>query len=335
MRTEPPRTALLSGVLVLVLVLAAVVASLAVGSRTVPPAEVWRALFDAPPGDGATAAHHLVIREVRLPRTVIGILVGAALAVAGALMQTLTRNALAEPGVLGVAGGAGFAVTLGAVAGLAGSQAAQLGLAALGALLAALLVYAVGRASPLRLVLAGTALGFVLAGISLGLRMTLPDVFDTYRFWVVGSLAGREQVPYLLPLLVIAAGLIGALVAASPLQALGLGTEVARALGSRVRRTRITVLVLITVLAGAATALAGPVAFLGLMVPHLARRLAGGSVRLLLGLCMLLGPLILLAADVAARLLLPTGEVPVAVVTAFIGGLVLIWAVRRYGAVTL
>ncbi|MEU0120947.1 iron chelate uptake ABC transporter family permease subunit [Streptomyces albidoflavus] len=333
MRTEPPRTALLSGVLVLVL--AAAVASLAVGTRTVPPAEVWRALTDAPPGDGTTLAHHLVIREVRLPRTIIGVLAGAALAVSGALMQTLTRNALAEPGVLGVTGGAGFAVTLGAVAGLAGSQAAQLGLATLGALLAALLVYAVGRASPLRLVLAGTALGFVLAGFSLALRMTLPDVFDTYRFWVVGSLAGREQVPYLLPLLVIVAGLAGALLAARPLQALGLGTEVARTLGSRVRRTRITVLVLITVLAGAATALAGPIAFLGLMVPHLARRLAGGSVRLLLGLCIVLGPLVLLTADVAARLLLPTGEVPVAVVTAFLGGPVLIWAVRRYGAVTL
>ncbi|NBE98249.1 iron ABC transporter permease [Nonomuraea sp. KC401] len=313
-----------------VLLLAVAVASVCVGAQALAPAEVWRALTGAAGGEAA-----LIVRDVRVPRTILGVCVGAALGTAGTLVQTLTRNPLAEPGILGVTAGAGFAINLGGVLGLASGQGAQLALASAGAALAAVLVYALGSASPLRLVLTGVALSAVLSGISLGLRLMLPDVFDRFRFWSVGSLAGHEQSPLLLPVVTIAAGLVCAAAVTRPLNTLVLGDEVARALGGHVLRTRLSVLVLVTLLAGAATAAAGPIAFLGLMVPHLARRVAGGSIPWLMAYTVVLGPVLLVASDIGARLLLPTGEVPVAVVTAFAGAPVLIWAVRRRGAVPL
>ncbi|MCT2584390.1 FecCD family ABC transporter permease [Actinophytocola gossypii] len=303
---------------------------MAVGAQALSPARVWEALVS---GGGAPA--DLIVHEVRVPRMVLALAVGAALAVGGALVQTMTRNPLAEPGLLGVTAGAGFAVTVGSALGVAGSQYARLTLAVVGAVGAALVVFAVGRAAPLRLLLAGVALSAVLAGISLGLRLMLPDTLDRYRFWTVGSLAGREQLALTVPLLVIAAALIGAVAAARPLSALVLGDDVARELGTNVARTRVAVVALVTVLAGAATAVAGPIAFVGLIVPHLARRLAGGSIPWLVAFTMVLGPVLMLVSDVGSRVLLPTGEVPVAVVTSVLGGPVLIWVVRRYGAAAL
>ncbi|MGW4026363.1 FecCD family ABC transporter permease, partial [Streptomyces sp. NPDC005009] len=211
-------------------------------------------------------------------------------------------------------------------------QGGQLLCAVAGSVLAALLVAAVGRNSPLRLVLTGTALTAVLGGLAMGLRLMDPEVFDTYRYWSVGTLAGREREPLALPLLAIAACLVLALVMSRALNALNLGENVARTLGVGVGRNQALTLVLITVLCGAATAVAGPILFVGLIVPHLVRRLAQGAVPWLLLYSMLLGPVLLLAADSAARVLLPTGEVPVAVVTAFLGGPMLIWTVRKYGA---
>ncbi|MFG1776386.1 FecCD family ABC transporter permease [Micromonospora sp. NPDC049051] len=329
MKTDLPRRASLLLVSAALLVVAAG-ASMAVGARPVAPAEVWRALTDF-----AGTTDHLVVRDIRLPRTLLGVCVGAALGAAGVLIQTLTRNPLAEPGILGVTAGAGFAINLGVLAGVAGSQAGQLGLAVVGSALAAVAVYAVGRASPLRLVLAGVALSWVLMGVSLGLRLTFPDVFDRYRFWSVGAMAGTEQTPLALPVLVTVVGLVAAMLAARPLNALALGEDVAHALGAHVTRIRVTVLVLVTLLTGVATAVAGPIAFVGLMVPHLARRLAADSIPWIMAYSMLLGPCLLLAADVGSRILLPTGEVPVSIVTAFLGAPVLIWAVRRYGAAAL
>ncbi|MEV0612771.1 iron chelate uptake ABC transporter family permease subunit [Nonomuraea sp. NPDC050404] len=320
------RASYLVGLLVLLLV--AVVASVCVGAQAIAPAEVWRALTGAPGGEA-----YLIVHDVRGPRTILAICVGAALGTAGTLVQTLTRNPLAEPGILGVTAGAGFAINLGGVLGLAGGQVAQLALASAGAVLAAVLVYALGSAEPLRLVLTGVALSAVLAGISLGLRLMVPDVFDRFRFWSVGSLAGQEQAPLTLPAVTIAVALVCAALVTRPLNALVMGDEIARSLGGHVLRTRVYVLVLVTLLAGAATAVAGPIAFLGLMVPHLARRWAGASIPWLMAYTMVLGPVLLLASDIGARVLLPTGEVPVGVVTAFVGAPVLIWAVRRRGRV--
>ncbi|WP_031089952.1 FecCD family ABC transporter permease, partial [Streptomyces sp. NRRL S-15] len=188
------------------------------------------------------------------------------------------------------------------------------------------------RRSPLRLVLTGVALTAVLSGVALGLRLMLPDVFDAYRFWSVGSLAAREQAPLALPVAAIVASLAGALLLSRALNALALGENVAQTLGAGVGRVRAVALVLITVLCGAATAVAGPILFVGLIVPHLVRKPAAGSVPWLVLYAMVLGPVLLLVADIGSRVLLPTGEVPVGIVTAFLGGPMLIWAVRRYGA---
>lgn len=329
MRTEQNRRVVALAASIGLLAAVAVV-SVCVGAHAIAPDAVWRAFFDY-----AGTDDHLTVRGIRVPRTVIAIAVGAALGVSGALIQTLTRNPLAEPGVLGVTFGSGFAVTVAAALGIAGTQVPQLIFAFAGAVLAGLAVYTVGQASPLRLVLAGVALASVLSGLSLGLRLMLPEVFDRFRFWSVGSLAGREQVPLTVPLLVIVAALAGALVLARSLNALMLGRQVAHSLGVNVTRTRFGVLALATLLAGAATAVAGPIAFVGLIVPHLARRPAAGSVPWLLGYSMVLGPVLLLVADIGSRFLLPTGEVPVAVVTAVLGGPMLIWVVRRYGTVAL
>lgn len=319
-----PRAALLAGAVVLLAAVA--VLSIGVGARSVPPVEVVRALVDFRGTDD-----HVIVRDVRAPRALLAVAVGAALAVSGALIQTLARNPLAEPGILGVTAGAGFAITVGSALGLASGQAGQLGFAVAGSVVAAVLVAAVGRRSPLRLVLTGVALTAVLSGVSLGLRLMLPDTFDLYRFWSVGSLAAREQAPLALPLTAIACCLVMALLLSRTLDVLALGETVAHTLGTRVNRVRAAVLVLITVLCAAATAIAGPILFVGLIVPHLVRRAAAGSVPWLVLLSTVLGPVLLLLADVGSRVLLPTGEVPVAIVTAFIGGPVLIWAVRRHG----
>ncbi|MET8048985.1 iron chelate uptake ABC transporter family permease subunit [Streptosporangium sp. NPDC005286] len=329
MRTDlPARAAILLAALALLVVVA--VAGVSVGTRAIAPAEIWRAFADYAGSDD-----HLIVRDVRVPRTILGILVGAALGASGTLIQTLTRNPLAEPGILGVTAGAGFVINLGGALGLAGSQFAQLMLAFAGSVLAVLLVYSVGRTSPLRLVLAGVALSSVLAGLSLGMRLMLPDVFDRFRFWSVGALAGREQMSHTIPLLAIGIALVCAMAMARPLNAMVLGDQVAHTLGGHTARTRLGVLVLVTLLAGAATAVAGPITFVGLMIPHLARRLAAGSIPWLMAYTMVLGPILLLVSDIGSRVLLPTGEVPVAVVTAFLGGPVLIWVVRRYGAASL
>ncbi|MYY83438.1 MULTISPECIES: iron chelate uptake ABC transporter family permease subunit [unclassified Streptomyces] len=325
-RKAVSRTGLLVGGLVLLAVVA--VLSIGIGARSVAPGEVVRALFDYQ----GSHDDHVIVRDVRAPRALLAIAVGAALAVAGALIQTLARNPLAEPGILGVTAGAGFSVTIGSALGLTVNQAGELGFAVVGSVVAALLVVAVGRHSPLRLVLAGVALTAVLNGVALGLRLMLPDTFDAYRFWSVGSLAAREQAPMALPMTVIALALTGALLLSRALNALSLGETVAHTLGANVGRVRIAALVLITVLSGAATAVAGPILFVGLIVPHLVRRPAGGSVPWLVLYTMVLGPILLLVADIGSRVLLPTGEVPVAIVTAFLGGPMLIWAVRRYGA---
>ncbi|MFJ8914340.1 FecCD family ABC transporter permease [Amycolatopsis sp. NPDC102389] len=326
--TTTGRSALL-GAALLGLVLVAVL-SVGIGAHAIAPGEVVRALLgEGDPSDRA------VVLDIRMPRAVLAIGVGAALAVGGVLVQALSRNALAEPGVLGVTAGAGFAIAVGSSFGLAASAPAELGLAVLGALGASALVYAVGSKSPLRLVLAGTALSAVLLGLTLGLRLLFPETFDVYRFWSVGSLAGREQAPTTVPLIIIGLSLLGAFAVSRQLNAIALGETVAHTLGANVARVRTITLLLITLMAGAATALAGPILFVGLIVPHLARRVAGASIPWLIAFAALVGPVLMLAADVGSRVLLPTGEVPVAIVTAFLGGPVLIWAVRKYGAAPL
>ncbi|WP_075904804.1 FecCD family ABC transporter permease [Actinomadura sp. CNU-125] len=313
-----------------VLVLAALAfASVCVGAGRAGPGAVWEALTAY-----AGTDEHVIVRDIRVPRTVIAVFVGAALGTSGALIQTLTRNPLAEPGILGVNAGAGFAITVGAAAGFAGSPSVQLVLALAGAGTAMLIIYGVGRTYPLRLVLAGVALTFVLSGLSMALRLAYPDALDRFRFWTVGALAGRERLSLELPM--AATRSRSSPRCSRPARWAGWRwARTSRSARARVARIRFAALALFTVLAGAATAIAGPIAFVGLMVPHLARRLAGGSVPWLMAYTMVLGPVLLVASDIGSRVLLPTGEVPVAIVTAFVGAPALIWVVRRYGAVAL
>jgi iron complex transport system permease protein len=317
---------LVASALLLVL---AVVLSLALGSRTLPSSDVFRALTA---NDGSETA--AIVRELRLPRTVLGVVVGAALGVAGAQLQAITRNPLADPGLLGVSAGAALAVV--AASALLGLGAGPLRTAAavLGAALAAAAVYALavstrGGASPLGLALSGVALTALLTSATTVLVLLDADTLDEYRFWVVGSLAARDLAllgSVALPLLV--GGLL-ALVSTRALDQLALGDDVARGLGVRVGRARAGVALSATLMTAAAVAVAGPLAFVGLVVPHLARGLVGPVHRWLLPVAALLGATLLLASDTLGRLVARPAEVQAGVVTALVGAPFLLLLVRR------
>lgn len=311
-------------------------ASLLVGARPVAVSTVLDALFAY---DGGSA-EHIIVRDYRLPRTLLGLLCGAAFGVSGALIQAATRNPLADPGILGVNAGAVFFVTLSV--GLFGFHSidAYLWFAFVGAILVTLAVYALGAAgrdgaTPVRLVLAGVALSAVLGGIGSAITLLDPQAFDSMRFWSIGSVAGRnmEIVATVAPF--IGAGLVIALVAARSLNAVALGDDLARSLGTSLLRARILAVVAVTLLAGAGTAAAGPIGFVGLMVPHVVRWLTGPDQRWIISLTMIHAPVLLLAADIAGRLILFPGELEAGIVTAFIGAPVLILLARRRQASSL
>lgn len=303
--------------------------SLSIGSRALPIGVVLDALV-SPNG----SPEHLVITELRIPRTFLGLLVGAALGVAGALIQALTRNPLADPGILGVNAGAGFAVVLGvAVFGVTRIEQ-YLPFAFIGAIGATLLVYGIaarggGGATPLRLTLVGIALGAVLGGLSSTLALLDPDTFDRMRFWGAGSIADRPEgtVSAILPFIVL--GLVIAMASARSLNAAALGDDLARSLGARMGATRVLTVAAVTLLCGAATAAAGPLVFIGLMVPHAVRWLTGPDQRWILPFCLVLAPVLLLSADILGRVIVYPAELQVGIVTAFIGAPVLIAMVRK------
>lgn len=319
------------GLVICLCALVVVVAlSLAVGAKAISPEIVWQALthYDTNLDD------HVIIRELRLPRTTLGIVVGIALGVAGALIQALTRNPLADPGILGVNAGAAFTVTLAvAITGIT-SIWGYLWFAFIGALLATVAVYAIGMvgrqgATPVRLTLAGVALGAVLGGISQSITLLRPEVFDRMRYWGAGSLAGRPGETAFVVVGFIAVGLLLGLIAARGLNAIALGNDLARSLGTNVMATRILVIIAVTLLAGAATAAAGPIGFVGLMVPHVVRWFVGPDQRWIVPYTAIAAPVLLLSADVIGRVVAPPGELQVSIVTAFVGAPVLIALIRR------
>nr|WP_245241037.1 iron chelate uptake ABC transporter family permease subunit [Streptomyces spiramenti] len=302
-------------------------ASVALGAKALPIDEVWRALV-APSGSDADA----VVRELRVPRTVLGLLAGAALGVAGAVMQALTRNPLADPGLLGVNAGAAAAV-VSAISFLSVTSLSVLVWWAMaGAATVALLVHALGggrRATPVRLALAGTAATAALHGYVNGVQLLDTTALDRMRFWAVGSLASAtgEVVTQVLPFLAVGFLLTAAL--ARPLNALALGEDSARSLGAELNRTRALSLLVVTLLCGAATAACGPIVFVGLMVPHLVRAVTGPDLRWTLPYCAVLAPVLLLGSDVLGRLAARPSELQVGIVTALVGGPVFIHLVRR------
>lgn len=333
--TEPPKklgtraTALLGmgGLLMLIALV-----SVFVGSGDIPVAEAWRAIWH---DDGSTNAQ--IVRETRLPRTLLGLSVGAAMGVAGALMQALTRNPLADPGILGVNAGAYFFMVLGFAVLSSTSTSGSVLFAMVGAFIASTLVYFVGSrgrggASPAKLVLTGVAVSCVFTGVAFGMTMVDPKSFDAIRGWQVGSLQkdhGMDLFATTIPY--IAVGLVVALVLASFLNAIALGDDRARALGVPVTTVRTAGFISMTLLCGAGTAAIGPISFLGLMIPHAVRSVVGPDQRWIIPASALAAPILFLGADIVGRVALET-ELPVGMITAFIGAPVLIQLVRARGA---
>jgi iron complex transport system permease protein len=321
-----------SGLVVLLVALAAVAfLSVALGSRSISLTDVLHALSDLT----ATSTDGSVTLEMRVPRTLLGVLVGAALGASGALLQGVTRNPLADPGIMGInAGAAAFVVLAITVLGLRGISA-YIWFAFLGAVVATVLVYAVaslGRdgATPVKLALAGAAVTAGLTSVTTGIVMTDVDALNELRFWQVGSLAGRYA-----PILFVVApflllGVVAALACGRPLNGLALGDDTARALGLNLARTRVLMFAVVAVLCGAATAACGPIVFVGLVVPHIARVVCGPDYRWIVPYSVLLSPIMLLLADVAGRVLGSPGELQVGVVLGVVGAPCFV-ALVRYG----
>jgi iron complex transport system permease protein len=314
------------GVALTVLAFAALL-SLAVGARSIPLGDTISALLHG--GDTQEVA---IIRDLRIPRTLLGVAVGAATGVAGALMQALTRNPLADPGLLGVNAGASAAVVIALALGLAGA-ATSIWFAFVGAAVASLVVYGIGAAgrggaTPVRLALAGTAISAALTAIIYGIVLTDNRLLQQYNFWSVGALSGRGRTQLETAVPFIAAGLLITMTLARSLNALALGDDSARALGSRVARTRIAGAIAVTLLCGASTAAAGPMYFLGLTVPHAARAFCGPDQRWVIAYSAVFGAALMLIADVVGRLLVRPGELQAGVMLAVLGTPVFIALVR-------
>jgi iron complex transport system permease protein len=326
------RRGLALGFLVLLGVLALVTfLSVTQGSRDISLGEVLRAFVDL----GSTTTNDTVTLDVRVPRTVIGLLAGAALGLSGAVLQGVTRNPLADPGIMGVNAGAAAAVVLAITFfGVAGVST-YIWFAFVGAAAATVLVYAVGSlgrdgATPVKLALAGAAVTAGLTSFTSAMILTDDVTLNELRFWQVGSLAGRYApvVTGVAPFVVV--GCLAALLCGRWLNALALGDDTARSLGVRVGRTRLALFAVVAVLCGAATAACGPIVFVGLAVPHMARFVCGPDYRWILPYSMLLSPIVLLLADVLGRVVAGDGELQVGVVLGVLGAPFFIGLVR-YG----
>ncbi|MCZ0927993.1 iron ABC transporter permease [Halomonas janggokensis] len=316
-----------------ILMLTAFIASLMSGPTDIPPAALLTSLSDYDP----TQVAHIVLRTERLPRAVIAALVGASLAIAGALMQTLTRNPLASPGILGINAGAMFFVVIAVSLLPLHTPASYVWAALLGALVAAGLVVILSRGRqgelpPLRVLLAGVAVTAMFVSFSQGLLILDQQSFESVLYWLAGSVAGRELslVAPLLPLFGLALLLCGLLVRHA--NALMLGDDMVAGLGMRAGTIKLLLGLVVILLAGSSVALAGMIGFVGLIVPHMARGLFGVDHRWLLPACALLGASLLLLADIASRVLMPPQEVPVGVMTALIGTPFFIYLARRQQA---
>lgn len=308
---------------------AAALASLAVGARNVPLPTVLDALFQFVPGNG----DHAVIAS-RVVRTVAGLVVGATLGLAGTSMQGVARNPLADPGILGVNAGASLAVVAGIFFLGAAGVSSYLWFAFAGSAVAAVVVYSVaslGRsgATPVKLALAGAAMAAGMGSLMSAMLVSSQDSLELFRSWQVGALAGKswDSIDAVLPFVI--AGTVILLATGRLLNTLALGDDTARGLGHRPGRGRAVSAVGIVLLCGSATALAGPIGFIGLVVPHLLRALVGPDYRWLLPMSLLAAPAILLLADVAGRVILLPGEVPAGILAAMMGAPVFIAVVRR------
>ncbi|MDC7339691.1 FecCD family ABC transporter permease [Streptomyces lydicus] len=303
------------------------VLGIAVGAKQIPLDQVWHGVFHYSGNDT-----DVVVHDVRVPRTLLGLLAGAALGLAGTVMQALTRNPLADPGVLGINAGASAAVVSAISFFGVTSLTGYVWFAFAGAAVVSVAVYVLGgtrSATPVRLALAGTALTAVLVGYINAVNLMDTAALDKMRFWTVGSLATATMptVDRIAPFLTV--GGVLALLIARPLNAIALGDDQARALGARLTRTRVLAMVAVTLLCGGATAACGPIVYVGLMVPHVVRAVTGPDMRWILPYSAVLSPVLLLGADILGRIVARPGELQVGIVTAVVGGPVFIHLVRR------
>jgi iron complex transport system permease protein len=328
------RALLLPGLLVGTLLLIALLLwSITLGAAEITPQVVYTALFNYDP----TQYDQLIIQTVRLPRVVAGVIVGAALAVAGALMQGLTRNPLADSGLLGINAGAAFAVVLLVTLTTAPSLTSYALAALIGAGLAAAFVYGIGAlsggATPLRLTLAGVILTAFVTSLTTAILIQDQETLEQIRFWTAGSLGGRDFPIIAQTAPLIGVGLVGALLISPQITTISLGDDVAKGLGQNTLIVRSFAAVLVVLLAGGAVALAGPIGFVGLVIPHVARFIAGVDYRWIIPYSALLGGMLVTLADVAARVALRPLELPVGVMLALVGAPFFIylarWKVRR------
>jgi iron complex transport system permease protein len=309
--------------------------SLAIGTENVDPSTVWQALANY-----TDTGDQWIVHELRIPRTLLGIAVGIALGLSGALIQGVSRNPLADAQILGINSGAGlFVVAAIAFLGLR-SVWSYVWFAFVGAFVAMVLVYAIGMtgraiATGVRMLLAGVAVGAVMEGISFAIRLRNPRAFDSMRYWDAGALDGHSLAVVGMVAPFVALGAALCLYVSRGLNAVALGDDLAVAMGGNVVRTRVLGLLAVTLLAGAATAGAGPIGFVGLMVPHAVRWFTGPHWRWICAYSVFAAPALLLAADVVGRVVVRPGELPAGIVTAFVGAPVLIWLVRRRDAAAL
>ncbi|MFJ4920968.1 FecCD family ABC transporter permease [Streptomyces sp. NPDC088725] len=312
-----------------VAVLLAVLLSLAVGARAIAPSAVFDAVFQ-----GGRSPDAEVVRQLRVPRTLIGLMVGGALALAGTVLQGITRNPIADPGILGISQGSSVGVVLAISLFGVHTLSGYVWFAFAGAAVASVAVYAIassgrGGATPVKLALGGAAINALLVSVTQGLLTTSASTLEEFRFWQVGSVAGRDSdvVGQVWPFLLIGGVLVVAV--ARGLDALALGEDVAKGLGQNVAAVRIVGGIGATLLTGAGVAAAGPIAFVGLAVPHIARAIVGTDHRWVLPMAALIGPVMLLVSDVVGRIVFPPGEVPAGVITALLGVPFLVALVRR------
>ncbi|MNC09527.1 putative siderophore transport system permease protein YfiZ precursor [compost metagenome] len=327
-RRESRRWAILAGILLLLI--AAMAGSLLLGAVRYRPDQGWAAVFSY----NDAVLEQMIIRTTRLPRAMIAAAVGGSLAVAGAIMQTLTRNPLASPGIPGINAGASFLVVMAAVMFSVSSMPVLMVMGFAGAALAAVIVFALGSLgrgglSPMRLLLAGAAISALFSSFTQGILVLNKQGLGSVLFWLTGTIAGREPDMLIQCWPYLAACLVGAWALAPQLNVLMMGEETAQGLGQCTFMLKAALGVIVLVLAGGSVSIAGPIGFIGVVVPHLARFLVGVDHRWVIPFSAVLGALLLVTADLAARFIMMPEEVPVGVMTALIGAPFFIHAARK------
>jgi iron complex transport system permease protein len=325
-------TGLLLGLIGVLLI---TILSLRIGSLPVSNQDAWGAIVNFNPD----SYEQTVVRSLRVPRTAVGLAIGASLAVAGAVMQGVTRNPLADPFILGVSSGAGFALVT-AIYYFQLTQATQyVWFAFAGALAAASLVFVIGSAgrdgpTPVKLALAGVVVSAALSAWTSALLLLDEETFDIVRFWLAGSVINRDMNTFFLMLPFLLGAAVGCVFLGHQLNVLSLGEETAQSLGMRIGRTRLICAVLVVVITGAAVAIAGPIGFVGLAVPHMVRTFVGADYRWILPTSFIYGAIFLVAADIVGRIVTRPAELEVGIVTALVGAPVMVFLARQKGGRT-